>query len=238
MAQNRIRLDTVQQKGIYEQFKFLSNRHTRWEIWSDFIKLSACSLCLSDREQHEKEYATIIKRYDREEIERFSQMLAFTVDAFEYNPDQDFLGDLFMRLDLSDTWRGQFFTPYNVCKMMAGINIEEPSEEQQWISVCDPACGAGALLIAFAQECLHRKINYQTSVLFVAQDIDRIAALMCFIQLSLLGCPGYVVIGDSLTNPVTGKSLLLPSKQPGQEIWYTPMFFSDIWQRRIAIEKR
>ena len=62
-------------------------------------------------------------------------------------------------------------------------------QKQGWISVSDPACGAGALLIAFANECRRQHINYQTSVLFVAQDIDFLAGCMCYIQLSLLGCP-------------------------------------------------
>lgn len=43
-------------------------------------------------------------------------------------------------------------------------------EKQGWVSVNDPSCGAGALLLAFANECRRQHINYQTSVLFVAQD--------------------------------------------------------------------
>lgn len=42
----------------------------------------------------------------------------------------------------------------------------------------DPACGAGALLLAFANECKRNHINYQTSVFFVAQDIDFLAGCM------------------------------------------------------------
>ena len=53
-----------------------------------------------------------------------------------------------------------------------GPDMAARIEKQGWISVSDPACGAGALLIAFANECRRQHINYQTSVLFVAQDID------------------------------------------------------------------
>jgi len=54
--------------------------------------------------------------------------------------------------------------------------------------VNDPACGAGALLIAFANELRRpgRDINYQTSVLFVAQDIDMIVGCMCYMAYPLL----------------------------------------------------
>lgn len=240
LSRNHARLDTAQQKGIYERFRYLADRYGRWEVWSDFIVLSACSLCLSDRQKREQEYASIVKKYRPEEVKPFMEMFALTVEALERNPDQDFLGDLFMRFDLGNTWKGQFFTPYSVCRCTASLtagNLKGQLERQSWISVNDPAVGAGALLIAFAQECLHQHINYQRDVLFVGQDVDRTAAMMCFVQLSLLGCPGYVVVGDSLLNPTVGPSVLLPVQQEGQEIWYTPMFFTDTWQLRVAAEK-
>lgn len=240
LNKNRIRLDTEQQKGIYERFRYLAGRYGRWKVWSDFITMSACSLCLSDRQKREQEYVSIAKKYRPEEVQRFTEMFALTVEALELNPDQDFLGDLFMRFDLGNTWKGQFFTPYHVCQLMAKINagdLEAQLKQRPWISVNDPAVGAGALLIAFAQECLQQKVNYQTDILFVGQDLDRTATMMSFVQLSLLGCPGYVVVEDSLLNPTVGSSVLLPIPQEGQEIWYTPMFFTDTWQLRVAVEK-
>lgn len=236
---NHIRLDTAQQKDIYKHFRYLADRYGRWEVWADFITMSACRLCLSDRNKREEEYNKTAKRYNADEIQRFMEMYAKVVEALEANPNQDFLGDLFMRFDLGNTWKGQFFTPYDVCKGMAVLaagNLKDKLEQQPWISVCDPAVGAGALLIAFAQECGGQKVNYQNSAFFVGQDIDRIAAMMSFIQLSLLGCAGYIVVGNSLLHPVNGPSVLLPVQQEGQEIWYTPMYFSDTWQLRIAAE--
>lgn len=240
LSKNHIRLDTEQQKGIYKRFRYLSDRYGRWDVWADFITMSACSLCLSDRQKREEEYASIVKKYHPEEVQKFAEMFALVVEALELNPNQDFLGDLFMRFDLGNTWKGQFFTPYHVCECMAALtagNLKSQLEQQPWISVNDPAVGAGALLIAFAQECLQQKVNYQADVLFVGQDVDRTAAMMSFVQLSLLGCPGYVIVGDSLLNPAVGPSTLFPFQQTGQEIWYTPMYFTDPWQLRIAAEK-
>lgn len=240
MGKNHIRLDTAQQKRIYELFRYLADRYGRWEVWADFITMSVCSLCLSDRQKRDQEYASIVKKYRPEEVRRFTEMFALAVEALELNPGQDFLGDLFMRFDLANTWKGQFFTPYSICRCTASLtagNLKGQLERQSWISVNDPAVGAGALLIAFAQECLHQHINYQRDVLFVGQDVDRTAAMMCFVQLSLLGCPGYVVVGDSLLNPTVGPSILLPVPQEGQEIWYTPMLFTDTWQLRRAVEQ-
>ena len=46
---------------------------------------------------------------------------------------------------------------------------------------------------------------------------------MCYIQLSLLGCAGYVVVGDTLSNPIEG-DVLFPDEKEGQEFWYTPFW--------------
>lgn len=91
--------------------------------------------------------------------------------------------------------------------------------------------------MAFANACTRQEINYQTSVLFTAQDIDYIVGLMCYLQLSLMGCAGYVVIGDTLLHPSTAldRRGLIP--RPDQNIWYTPFYFRDIWHyRRIAAQ--
>jgi len=75
------------------------------------------------------------------------------------------------------------------------------------------------LLIAFADYCKECGISYQQSVLFIAQDIDPLVAFMAYIQLSLLGMSGYVIIGDSLLNPPT-----VPMRSKC-DIWYTPFYF-------------
>ena len=159
-------------------------------------------------------------------IDTASSMLSDVVMAFTTNPEQDFLGELFMSLNLGNHWEGQFFTPYHVCEMMAEINLHDASdiiEKQGFVSINDCACGAGATLIAAANVLRKHNVNFQHHALFVAQDIDRVAGMMCYIQLSLLGCPGYVVIADSITNPVTG-NVLYPDKHDGQEFWFTPMY--------------
>lgn len=232
------------EKEFLDIFKTLCYSRSTWQVWADVISVIACSLSnATDRtagryEQREKEYEQCVKRIGS--VEAVAKLLAIVTMALERNPEQDFLGKLYMGLDLGNHWKGQFFTPYSICECMAkitaGTEQQESLGKQGYISVCDPACGAGATLIASANIFRRRKINYQTQVLFVAQDIDRVTGLMCYIQLSLLGCPGYVVIADSLTNPVAGTSLI-PIEKEGQEFWYTPFFFSAIWQQRRAIEK-
>lgn len=229
------------QKELVRVFDEACGRHNRWQVWSDAMVMYAVSISNAVDKVHadhrEEIYLTFAKKYNKREMDCIARMFALIIEAMEANPDQDFLGDLYMSLELGNQKNGQFFTPYSVCTMMAKMqpDIKEKIEAQGWISVNDPACGAGALLVAFANECMLRKINYQTSVLFVAQDIDFVTGCMCYIQLSLLGCPGYVVVGDTLTNPATciDDRGLIPT--PSENIWYTPFYFRDEWHlRRIA----
>lgn len=224
-------------KQFISTFKQLTFSSQNWRVWSDFIEMSAIALrnavnTPSEHEKLEKRYLELINAYRRDDQQLFPKLLATIVQAFDANTEQDFLGVLFQELELNSHWKGQFFTPYNLCRMIAdmqAIDIRERLNEKGFISVNDPACGAGALLIAFANSVKKRGVNYQQDVLFVGQDIDRTAALMCYIQIALLGCPGYVVIGDTITRP---------DKHPENEVWYTPMYFRRSWLPKAADLKK
>lgn len=226
------------QKELLRTFDAACVRHNRWEVWSDAMVMYAISIANTvDKtyaERREEMYRSLSRKYDSREMDCIARMFALIVDDMEENPDQDFLGNLYMRLELGNQKAGQFFTPYSVCKMMAKMqpDIQTKIDSQGWISVNDPACGAGALLVAFANECTLRHINFQTSVLFVAQDIDFVTGCMCYIQLSLLGCPGYVVVADTIAHPSTciDDRGLIPV--PGENVWFTPFYFRQEWHLR------
>lgn len=228
------------QQQFCKLFDSLCGRYGRWTIWSDFVVMAAISIAntvdCSRAPKREQTYMAIAKKYKPAELNVFAEMLTKVVLGMEVNSDQDFLGELFMALGLGNDHAGQFFTPYNVCRAMSqlsyGPNLADAIEKRGWISVNDPACGAGALLVAFANECTRQHINYQTSVLFVAQDIDYTVGLMCYIQLSLLGCPGYVVIGDSLLHPSTSIDSRGLIPHGGDNVWLTPFYCTDLWSGR------
>lgn len=58
------------------------------------------------------------------------------------------------------------------------------------------------------------------------------------IQCSFMGCAGYVVIGDTITDPATAYDDrgLLPAG-PQNRIWYMPFFSTDMWYMRRQIAK-
>lgn len=208
-------------KQFEKTFKDLSYRHNKWTAWSDFVTMAACSLSLLDfarREERGQLYEDTAKRYTAAELALHNQLFEVVVQALTDDPNQDFLGELYMMLELGNKNTAQFFTPYNVCQMTARIqggDIAALVEKDGYVTVNDPAVGAGALLIAFANECKRLGVNYQKHVLFVGQDIDYVVGMMCFIQLSLLGCPGHVTIGNSL----------MAEEIERRNIWYTPMYY-------------
>ena len=237
---------TADQKGFIGLFDGLCMRRHVWQAWGDFVE--ACAIAVSnscdkvspDRGKREERYRQIMAGYEPKEQEIFPQLFGALTEALEQNPDQDFLGDMFMRLELGSHWHGQFFTPYNLCRAIAEIQMGDAQERIQtrgWVSINDCACGAGALLIAARNVMMRAGQDWSSQALFVAQDIDRTAALMCYLQLSLLGCARYVVIADSLRYPITG-SLLRPTPAPEQDIWYTPtLYLSPVWGYRMLWER-
>jgi len=207
-------------KNFIEIFDKISYSHGKYNVWRDFIYMCAAALSqpLDFKQDREDEYLRIIKSYNKETQELFAEMFSELTLIYEEEGFGDILGETYASAGMTNDKNGQFFTPYHICKFMAGLQgdaegLTAEIERKGYISVSDPCSGAGAMLIAFADHCMECGINYQQSVLFVAQDIDHIAALMCYVQMALLGMPGYVIIGNSL----------IPSDQ--YDVWYTPMYF-------------
>ncbi len=217
-------------------FHILTYENSKWQAWRDFIFMSSCSLsnalAKNDYKNREAEYLKTINKYSKRDQQLFPKLFAKLVMALEHNPEQDFLGTVFMELGLNSHHNGQFFTPYNVCQLMSDMTLyglENEIEQRGYFAINDPACGAGATLIASANvsKNILQKVwkNFQNYGLFTGQDIDMTVGLMCYLQLSLLGCAGYVKIGNTLTDPMRDNDDIT-------KYWFTPMYFSDIWKIR------
>ena len=113
-------------------------------------------------------------------------------------------------------------TLYSVCKFMAEINFTEIESFQnnQLITLSEPCCGSGALIIAFAQTLREHNINYQQNLFVEAIDISEMCFKMTYIQLSLLGISARVVQGDSLSLKF-------------QQVLYTPFYFVNGFQVKM-----
>ena len=68
----------------------------------------------------------------------------------------DVLGDIFHELELHNERKGQFFTPFPICQMMAKMTLGENAQDiitkKGFVTLSEPACGTGAMIIAATQE--------------------------------------------------------------------------------------
>lgn len=226
MAADTSRLDPFQ-KEFVKLLQANAYRHRPHEVFRDFCELGALSLSnavdLAQYDRREARYLEIVKRYTAEEVGRFPAMLAAVVNSLECG-FSDSLGQLFMALDLGNQWKGQFFTPYDVSLMMAKMTVGDIGaqvEQQGFITINEPAAGAGAMVIACAHAIQDQGINYQTAMHVTAQDVDATAVHMAYIQFSLLHIPAVVVHGNSLT-------------VEEWEHWKTPAHILGFWGSKLA----
>ncbi|MWV17522.1 N-6 DNA methylase [Pseudomonas sp. L-22-4S-12] len=216
-------------KNLIKLLDQASRRRHLWEVFGDFIEMAALAMAnsvdLAQREPREARYMALIKRYEPDEQQLFPKMLGELVLALEYGPD-DVLGKVFGELDLGNSARGQFFTPYELCKLMARLNIGDGSEVRErieqrgFIRMNEPAAGAGAQVIALAEAMQDQQINYQKHLHVVAQDVDSRAVHMAYLQLSLLHIPAVVILGNTLA-------------LEEREHWYTPAHVIGLWGPKL-----
>lgn len=182
----------------------LAYRHHLWRVFSDFCEMAAISLgnvFLQDPKEEEK-YKTLMSAYTEDERKEFPRLLSFVVSGLE-DLTCDFLGEMFMGLELSSHWHGQFFTPMSLCKMIGKLqvakNIRPVAEEKGFVTILEPACGAGAMILGLADAMRDEGLNYQQQIHVTCIDVDQTAANMCFIQLSLHHIPAVVYTGNTLS---------------------------------------
>ena len=198
----------------------------RWELWNDWITFAACTFALAGGDQPEaraEEMRQIVERYKPEEIAELDRAFSAYIDEIDGEPFQDYLGQLYMEMDFGQSEIGQFFTPFHLARFMSSLtekSLGAEIEENGWTSVYDPACGGGATLIAAAGEIHKAGYNPQATAWFEGQDLSRLTALMCYVQLCALGLPGRVRIGDTL-------------RMTEQDCFTTPAGMQPLWRWRV-----
>lgn len=174
----------------------------RIDVYRDFISLAARELDLTRIHTQENldSCRAICARYSEEDHERFKELfllMVLSLDA-EYH---DFLGAVYMDLELGNKRAAQYFTPMSLQKLMARLQLPETIkmiEKEGFVKISDPASGSAGLVIAYAQCLRENGLNPSTAIFAQCIDIDPVAADMTFIQLSLCGIAAEVITGDTL----------------------------------------
>ena len=200
-------------KPFLSKLRSLSHSHSSHRIFSDWLEIGAISLhqlpyhsgeLTKDAafERLEQRYMEAIKPYSRDELTVFSELLSLTLIA-HHTDYGDFLGEMAGEAELLSKRGGQFFTPYHLCRAISKMtlgNIAAQIKEKGMITIAEPAVGAGALVIATAEEIASQGVNPAAYVQFDCTDVSRDAFNMAYIQLSALGLQAIVRHGNTLSD--------------------------------------
>lgn len=193
---------------IKKSIEQLGIKHGTRKVFEDFI--ICCSYAIANatiyNQEREDEYLNIIKKYSEDELEIIPKMFAALVEEFNKEKFEDILGNIYEDFDFSSKSKGQFFTPLHICKLMSQITFnkdtaKETIDKQGYISINDPCCGSGRLLLANLDTLKDNNIDLD-KVYFEAGDISKLCCCMTYLNLSLLGMNAIVKQQDTLTGEV------------------------------------
>lgn len=210
-------------------FRDTARNLRRWEVFSDFIALAASELDMARIRTPEniEQSRKICEKYSGSDISNLHVLFCLMICALEAK-FHDFLGAIFMELELGDDRNGQYFTPYHLQSLMAKMlmpDVEQTIRREGFVTVSDPASGAAGMIVAYAENLLAAGYNPSEQMFASCIDIDPIAADMAFIQLSLLGIPAEVVTGNTLTIKLN-------------RVRYTPVYYINNFGKRLDDQRR
>lgn len=199
-----------------------------YTVISDFFAMSAIAVRNNvdfgrEWQAYEDRYKAIVKKYNKNDLQAFVRALAVFQGWIGQAIDgqiefRDFAGDLYMDSGTSNGKAGQFFTPFSVSSVMAEVDLdtdrmknELEEDPNKVITIYEPTCGAGGIIVAAIDKLRRANINYSWNVFVDCGDIDSRCVHMTYLTLSLLGVPAVVRLGDALTMEY-------------REAWFTPAY--------------
>ena len=201
-------------KEFVKTLNSISQSRSKGNVFSAWLEIAAITLhqlpyhscdCPKDEtfETLEATYLDRIKEYSRDEVAALTKMFSLTLMAHGQEAG-DFLGAIASEQELLNTSSGsQFFTPYHLCRAIAKMTLHDAQtiyEEKGLITVSEPACGGGAMVIACAEELKEQGLDPRSCVQFDCIDVSRDAFNMTYIQLSALDLQAVVRHGNTLSN--------------------------------------
>ena len=149
----------------------------------------------------EEQYMAVVKRNRPEDVRAMPELLGITALAVQEG-GCDFLGQVVGDLELINGHMGQFFTPYDVSRMIAEMTLADARElirEKGFITVAEPASGAGGMIIAAADVITKQGFDIGHQLYVDATDISPMCFKMTYLQAALRGIPAIVRRGNTLS---------------------------------------
>ena len=213
-----------QYKEFVKLLEFSNGKYRATEVFKDFVLMFAISIQngFYYRQDYEDLYLQIIKKYEKKEQRIFFKLIEELIKLFSSeNEIKDILGEIYSQIGAISKQNQQFFIPNHIAKFLANANLGnmEKRNKKKFDTIIDSACGSGVLLLSAANEYATNKIDYNSKVLFVAQDIDLICVCMTYIQMFLYNMAGIVIQGNSLTDEQI-------------RVFYTPEYIIKKWYEK------
>ena len=218
LVAKKTRTTTSSAKALEESLDALcrsyeGGRFRRYEMWCRWLDYTFAMLCHAN-----KVYTARLcglpepPTFDHlgltpEQIMLMQTMLDVAAEAASETYD-DVLGAFYMGVDFGSDYMGQFFTPFSISRLTSLMTLQtahtgEHNACSKRISIAEPSCGSGGLIIA-ATQVLRDKGFSNDQYYFVGADIDFYCVKMTLIQLTLYDIPALVLHQNTLSLDVWG----------------------------------
>ncbi|MFY0481460.1 N-6 DNA methylase [Flavobacterium sp. PLA-1-15] len=167
--------DVPQALKEFNALFYALDKHHLSTVFDDLLTMIICAM---GRGTAESLYFETIKRYDRKELDIFCRLFAELVSIYRQGTKEngicDPLGDYYECLasNYKKSNFGQFFTPFPICKLIAGLTN---TEKDFGLKINEPCSGSGRMVLAMNQIA---KGNY-----YICEDLDPICCKMTAINL-------------------------------------------------------
>jgi hypothetical protein len=194
-------------KQFIKAFERLANHRERHDVLADFLEMAVCAIRKKTlpagpaADAIEEQYMAVVKRNTPEDVRAMPALLTITALAVQEG-GSDFLGQVVADLELINGHMGQFFTPYDVSRMIAEMTLQDAGEvirEKGFITVAEPASGAGGMIIAAADVIEKQGFDIGQQLYVDATDISPMCFKMTYLQASLRGIPAIIRRGNTLS---------------------------------------
>ena len=167
-------------KQFIKAFESLAHHRERHDVFADFLEMAVCAIRKKtmppgpEADGIEARYMAVVKRNRPDDVRQMPKLLGITTLAVQ-DGGCDFLGQVAGDLELVTGHMGQFFTPYDVSRMIAEMTLDTVDEiiaEQGFVTVQEPACGAGGMIVAAADVLARKGFDIGTQLYVEAIDIS------------------------------------------------------------------
>ena len=206
------RHDIFESQNYKEFIKALdigNGKYKKKNVFFDLITILALTISneVKFNERNNKLVLNIVEKYEeKERVELITLSIKLNRLYKQTDGPMDILGKVYSDLEVNKNHKdiGQVFSSLSISKLMCemdGIDNEK-IRKNGFVHFLEPACGAGILVLSYANKMMREGYDYTKQLFSEASDIDPICAYMTYFQFYMYGIPGIVRIEDSITREI------------------------------------